>query len=234
VVKTICAKYEWCEKVLGYVILLQGVDESHGLPHTIRVLCNAIELEKKLGKSVDEEALVLATLLHDIGRGFEEYVGLHHAIISAELATGILAEIGIGDEEVDKIKRMILEHSFSLGGRPSSIESCILSDADKLDALGAIGVYRLIETSAMRGRVIVDTVAHVWDKLVKLPEMMCLEESRKIARKRLETLLTYINELVKEIDLYESAVAESFDKALSFLEKQGNRSIDWLEKRELA
>lgn len=205
-------------------MMLQGVDESHGLPHTIRVLCNVYTLVNKLGRSIDEELLVLATLLHDIGRGVEDYIGVHHAVISAEIAQGILAEIGISGEKAEKIKEMILEHSFSLGKKPSTLEACILSDADKLDALGAIGIYRLIETSSMRGRLVTDTLAHVWDKLAKLPGFMCFEESRKIAEEKLGTLLSYVRELSREILVYEDAVSRAFAKALSLLEKRGNRS----------
>lgn len=208
-----------------YVVMLQGIDESHGLPHTVRVLCNVYSLLKRLGRTdIDEESLVLATLLHDIGRGLEEYLGMHHAIISAELARGILSEIGIKGQKAARIRDMILEHSFSLGRKPSTPEACILSDADKLDALGAIGIYRLIETSSMRGRLVTDTLAHVWDKLVKLPGLMCFEESRKIAREKLGILLTYVRELSREVLLYEDAVSMAFERSLSLLEKQGNRS----------
>lgn len=225
VFRYVCNKYRWCEKILLYVVMLQGIDESHGLPHTVRVLCNVYSLLERLGRvNIDEESLVLATLLHDIGRGLEDYLGMHHAIISAELAQGILSEIGIRGAKSAKIRNMILEHSFSLGKRPSTPEACILSDADKLDALGAIGVYRLIETSSMRGRLVTDTLAHVWDKLVKLPSLMCFEESRKIAEEKLGVLLAYVRELSREVLVYEDAVSKAFEKAFSLLEKQGNRS----------
>jgi uncharacterized protein len=204
--------------------MMQGSDESHGLPHTIRVLCNSLYLIEKLQNvNIDEEVVILASLLHDIGRGFEDYLQLHHAELSAILAKPILEEIGIGKAKQKRIIDAILEHSFSIGGKPSSIESCIVSDADKLDALGAIGVYRLIETSAMRSRVAVDTLAHVWEKLVKLPDLMCLDVSRQEAYRRLEVLKEFIDMLKSDILFYEDAIAKSFIIAFDLLEKERKR-----------
>ncbi|BEP17578.1 HD domain-containing protein [Pyrofollis japonicus] len=220
----ICIRYSWCKKIVAYVLMMQGMDESHGLPHTIRVLCNSLYLVKRLQDvNMDEEVVILASLLHDIGRGFEDYLNLHHAEISAILAKPILEEVGISRDKQKHVIDAILEHSFSIGGKPSSMESCIVSDADKLDALGAIGVYRLIETSAMRSRVVADTLAHVWEKLVKLPDLMCLDVSRQEAHRRLKVLKEFIDMLRSEILPYEDAIAKSFTIAFDFLEKERKR-----------
>jgi uncharacterized protein len=206
----LCSRLPWCPKLAGIALLLQGGGEAHGFPHTVRVLCNALRLAEKLeerGETVDLEVLAAAALLHDVGRGFEEELGVHHAILSSIVARIILPGLGFDPGRVERVAKAILEHSFSIGGRPSSLESCLLSDADKLDALGAIGFYRLVETGASMGRTAVDSLAHYWEKLEKLPQLMCTEEARREALERLEKLRMIVETFREELLEYEDAVA---------------------------
>jgi len=202
-----CSLLPWCRRLASIVAVVQGAGEAHGFFHTVRVLCNALRIAENYRDKVDLEVLVAATLLHDIGRSFEEEVGVHHAIISAHLAEAILPSLGFGGERCERVKRAILEHSFSLGLQPSSLESCILRDADRLDALGVVGFYRMIETGVEMGRTLVDTIAHYWEKLEKLPDTMCTSEARVEAARRLEALRLVVEKLRSEILDYEDAVA---------------------------
>ncbi|WP_338252489.1 HD domain-containing protein [Pyrodictium abyssi] len=212
-----CLRSEWCRELLKLVKSVEGGDEAHGFPHTLRVLCRALKLAE--GKNVDYRVLVASALLHDIGRPFENQAGVHHAALSAFMARLILPGLGFSPEEVARVERAILEHSFSLSeknrdkpGSKSSIESCILSDADKLDALGAVGAYRLVETSAQRRRSMRQTLAHYHEKLSKLPDYMCTEEARREAAQLLERLRSFVEWLYEESKDYFD-LAEAVDKA---------------------
>jgi uncharacterized protein len=215
----VCGRFPWCLKLARLALLLQGGGEAHGFPHTVRVLCNALRLAEEYGKhnvSVDLEVLIAAALLHDVGRGFEEETGEHHAVLSSVIARLVLPGLGFSREKVERVARAILEHSFSIGGRPSTLESCILSDADKLDALGAIGFYRLVETGVLMGRTAVDSLAHYWEKLEKLPQLMCTEEGRREALERLEKLRRIVEMFRDELLEYEEAIALLEAEAASF------------------
>ncbi len=205
-VRRVCEEFSWCLPLASFVAVFQGGGEAHGFSHTVRVLCNVLMLAEGV-EGVDLEVLVAAVLLHDVGRGFEEEVGVHHAVLSGFVAERVLPGLGFPRGKVEHVVKAILEHSFSLGLGHSSLESCLLGDADRLDALGAIGFYRMVETGAVLGRTMVDTVAHFWDKLVKLPEMMCSERGRVLALERLERLRRMVEMVREEMLEYEEAVA---------------------------
>ena len=184
--------------------IVMGKDPVHGWPHVERVLGLALRLSEKYRDRIDLEALVVAILLHDIGRRFEEDYGEHHAIISARLARHLLKAMGYGEDFISKIEEIILSHSFSLKKKPKSLEAMILSDADKLDAIGAIGVVRAFMLGGERRETIEDKIKHFHEKLLKLKELLYLEESTRIAERRHKFLEEFLRELEK--DLEESSI----------------------------
>ena len=197
----LCDARPWCRPLLG-VALLQGPDDLHGLGHTLRVLCNALWLLEEEKLEADLDIVIAASLLHDVGRILERWTGLHHAVLSAEIARVLLPLLGFPGEKVERVASAILEHSFSLGGRPSSPESCVLSDADKLDALGAIGFARMIAYGQEAGRLFRDSLRHFREKLEKLPGLMCTEAGRRAAAERLEKLRAMVVALEGELEAY--------------------------------
>ncbi len=183
---------------------VMGRDPVHGWPHVERVLGLVLKLSKKYRDKVDLEALVVATLLHDIGRRFEEDYGEHHAVISARFAGKLLRALGYGEGFAGKVEHIILAHSFSLGIRARTLEAMILSDADKLDAIGAIGVVRVFMLGGERRESISEKIRHFHEKLLKLKELLYLEESIRIAERRHKFLEFFLREL--EEDLRESSL----------------------------
>ena len=176
-----CAGRPWCGRLLAVVRSLALPDDVHGFGHVVRVACMAYNIAvAEYGGGVDLDLVVAAALLHDVGRAAER-PGLHHAVASAEAAKAILPGVG-APVDPEKAARVILEHSFSLGSRPGSPESCSLSDADKLDALGYIGLYRLAYVSALTGRSMGEAVNHYEEKLRRLPDLMCTRVARNAAR----------------------------------------------------
>ncbi|RLE50990.1 MAG: phosphohydrolase, partial [Candidatus Methanomethylicota archaeon] len=150
----------------------------------------------QIGEKLGADLLVLesAALLHDVSQSRER-----HAERSSMEAEKILKEIGFPEEKIPHVISVIREHSFSSGLKPQSLESKILSDADKIDALGAIGIYRAIAYSVEHGRSIDGFVEHVFEKLLKLPERMETEVGKHLAKQRARFLEDFVNQLLKEL-----------------------------------
>ncbi len=114
---------------------------SHDWDHTIRVhnLCMKIGTAEK----ADLETLSIAAYLHDIGRSTQDLSQgkICHAHQGAEMASDILSAYDLKGR-YDNIIHCIRSHRFRNDDRPETLEARILFDADKLDAIGAIGVAR--------------------------------------------------------------------------------------------
>jgi uncharacterized protein len=163
---------------------------SHGYEHTERV----IELCRVLGEALgaDMEILIPAAILHDIGRKQD-----NHAYRGALMARKILEKQGYTG--IDKIVHAIEVHSFSVGGKAETLEAEILSDADKLDAMGAIGVYRVAQYGVEHECDLQESVEHFHEKLLKLKNLLYTDEAKKLAEKRHKYMLGYLEQLDKEL-----------------------------------
>ena len=164
---------------------------THGFEHTIRVfnLCKSIGFNKNADLSV----LLPAALLHDIARDEGD-----HEQASSLRARGILESMNYPEDKISAVGDAISTHSFSGGRSPESLEAEILSDADKLDAIGAIGIYRAAMYSAENGRTIEDFIAHFHEKLLKLKDMLHTEEARRLADSRHRFMLDFLEQHSRE------------------------------------
>lgn len=115
---------------------------SHDWDHTLRVhrLCRRIGLAEGADLLVAE----IAAYLHDIGRGHQDRSNgsLCHADKGAAMAREILARYPLSAERRENIIHCIAAHRFRRGETPRTLEARVLFDADKLDAIGAVGVAR--------------------------------------------------------------------------------------------
>lgn len=198
---------------------------AHGLDHTKRVY----ELCKKLtDENTNSDVLLPAAILHDIARYEEDNDDtgdVDHAVLGADKAEKILKEIGFEDQQVDEIEHCIKAHRFRSDEEPMTREAKILSDADKLDAIGAVGVARMFmlagefqehlyrdvdteeyveENMSENGRV-KDISEHSPNleyelKLKKVPEKLYTEEAKKMARQRLDYMDSFFDRLKEEIE----------------------------------
>jgi uncharacterized protein len=178
------------EKLVDVSKQLQSYIGCHGYEHTERI----IEICNVLGKvlSADMDILIPAAILHDIGRAKE-----NHAQQSAVMAREILEELGY--PKVDDIVHVIEVHSFSAGGEAKTLEANILSDADKLDAMGAIGAYRAAQYGVEHERQQEEFINHFHEKLLKLKDLLYTDEARKLAEKRNKFMLQYLDQLEREL-----------------------------------
>jgi uncharacterized protein len=95
--------------------------------------------------NVDLDVLAAAALLHDIGRVREDQDPsgtTDHALLSADMAETILRGLGESEQLIEQVRHCIMSHRFRSSVDPETQDARILFDADKLDALGAVGVAR--------------------------------------------------------------------------------------------
>ncbi len=181
---------ELLERLLELVKARQPPYGCHGFEHTLRVVETCRLLGEALGANM--EVLLPAAALHDIARGEED-----HADAGGEVAREVLG--GLGYPYVEEVVEVIKAHSYTGGRRPGTMESRILSDADKLDAMGAIGIYRAAMYSAEHGRPLSDFVAHFHEKLLRLPSQLYTPQARAMAVERYEFMLEYLRQLGLEV-----------------------------------
>jgi len=123
-------------------------DASHDFEHVLRVLRMAERIGEAEG--ADMGVLRTAALLHDVAREEERRSGICHAQVGAKRARAILA--GYPEELVSAVAEAIATHRYRADAVPQSLEAQILYDADKLDAIGAIGIARAYAIAGIEGQ----------------------------------------------------------------------------------
>lgn len=174
--------------------LLGGNSGGHDAAHSVRVYENALKIAET-EPACDMIVVSLASILHDVD---------DHKLFDSkdnDNARKFLEDKGIPDEKIEKIVRVINSVSFSKnrGKKPETIEGKIVQDADRLDALGAIGIARTFAYGGEHGRSIEDSVQHFYDKLLLIRDELNTDSAKAIASKRHEFLEAFIVELKEEM-----------------------------------
>ncbi|HDZ18770.1 hypothetical protein LCGC14_1971580 [marine sediment metagenome] len=192
---------EMCLTITQFSKDKMGEDVIHGFSHVKRVLNSCLNIGKKLNANLI--ILEISALLHDIGRKHENKgnMGKNHAEISAGMALNFLTsrDFKLSQEEIDNIIHSIRSHSFSNIALPNTLEAKILSDADKLDALGAIGLFRTIGFAIKKGAGLEKVINHLERKILKLKDQMNLPISKKLAEERNQIILDFYRNIRNEI-----------------------------------
>ena len=136
-------KKETYELIENYMLSCME-DSAHDKEHIYRVLFHALEIAGD-EVDVDDDVLIAACLLHDIGRK-EQFADptLCHAMVGGEKAYRFLMDNGFDEDFAQKVRHCIQTHRFRKSMQPQSVEAKILFDADKLDVTGALGVARTL------------------------------------------------------------------------------------------
>ncbi len=172
---------------------------THGFSHVERVFNLCLHIGKE--EEADLEVLALASLLHDVARPLESAGRVEdHAVEGARIARHFLRSIGYPEEKVKEVAHAIEAHRFSRGPEPETLEAKILSDADKLDAIGAIGVARVFMYSGEHGRSIEDSLAHFEEKILKLKDLMYTKTAKRLAEERHRFTVEFIERIRREIE----------------------------------
>lgn len=119
-------------------------DSAHDKEHIYRVLYTALDIAE-YENNVNYEVLIVACLLHDIGRQEQfDDPSLCHAVVGAEKAYHFLTKNGFSIEFAQEVSSCIRVHRFRSSNPPTSIEEKILFDSDKIDVTGTLGIARTI------------------------------------------------------------------------------------------
>ncbi|MCO8123201.1 HD domain-containing protein [Stieleria sp. TO1_6] len=181
---------------------MAGQQAGHGLDHVERVLHSARLIQAEVGG--DRCVVELAALLHDVGDA-KFHDGVER---SAEFAREILGQLGANDELIEHVAKIVDNISFRKGVASDtlSLEGKIVQDADRLDALGAIGIVRTIEYGAVMGQPFFmpgdesqkTGVGHFHEKLFKLKALLNTEPARRLAGQREQFMRTFLDQFLRE------------------------------------
>lgn len=181
---------------------LDGQGAGHGFDHVQRVLQSARLIAAEAGG--DRFIIELAALLHDVGDAkFHDGVEL-----SGQFAEEILSELDVDQAVIGAVVQIVDNLSFRKrdSAQPLSLEGQIVQDADRLDALGAIGIVRTIEYGAARSQPFYDPenpqaktgVTHFHEKLFQLRELMNTDIARHLAHQREAFMRTFLDQFHAE------------------------------------
>jgi uncharacterized protein len=194
----------------------RDADSAHDFDHVLRVLALAERIATPEGANL--RVVRAAALLHDVGRSRARAEGLDHAQLGATMARVILA--GRAQADVRAVAEAIRTHRFRSGPRPATLEARVLFDADKLDALGAVGIARAFAHGGAHGQRLwapVDEVdADRWAasgddpdehtpvhefvvKLSKLRELLYTAAARRLAEDRHAYMVSFFARLGAEV-----------------------------------
>jgi uncharacterized protein len=192
--------------------LFAGNSDGHGFDHAMRVYRNAVTIAD--GEECDATVVALAALLHDADDP-KIFVTRDNAN-----ARTFLDDAGVGPETAERVIRAINSVSFSKnrGKTPETAEGRIVQDADRLDAIGAIGAARAFTFGGSRGRAMYDpdippktdmnaeeyrksdstSLNHFYEKLFKLKDMMNTPSAKALAEGRDRFLHEFADEFLSE------------------------------------
>lgn len=189
-------------------------DPAHDFEHIIRVCKNVRKIAKH--ENVNLRLVLAAALLHDVvSFPKSDKRSKTSSLRSAEKAKTILKKYHYDEGEISIIVGAIADHSFSRNKIPQTMEGKVLQDADRLDALGAIGIARTFSVGGAENRPIYNvldpfcrrrtpddkswTIDHFYRKLLVLERKMNTKTAKKMARQRTKVLREFLSELGREI-----------------------------------
>ncbi|WP_218830507.1 HD domain-containing protein [Rubrivirga marina] len=207
----------WGERCEAFVRQRMAGDPAHDLAHVRRVVAWAGRLAEAEGARLG--VVVPAAWLHDVVTVAKDSPDRKRASrIAADEAARWLRAEGFPEADLPAVAHAVEAHSFSAGIEPQTVEAEVVQDADRLDALGAIGLARMYAMSAVFGSGIVhpdDPVPsepparalddkrwatdHLFVKLLKLPATMRTEAGRAEAERRAAFLRDFLRQLATEV-----------------------------------
>jgi len=195
--------------------IYEQFDASHDWQHIERVWKNAMDILKDEPEA-DPFTVQLAVLLHDVSD--PKYSGDEGKKKEDE----VLNRLDLSDLQKTQIKSIIQSVSFNGGNEQEArtIEEKIVRDADRLDAIGAIGIARTFAYGGAKGRKLYDleevartsmteeeyrsketaSVTHFYEKLLLLKELMTTRKGKQLAEERHSFMVSFLQQLMKEVD----------------------------------
>lgn len=206
------------EKTIAFVKeTLQGAEGGHDWFHTHRVFLNSQKIAET--EQVDTLVVALGALLHDIAdakfHNGDETVGPK---VAKEFLSSIKVDEGVITHIINIINHISFKNSLSEGEKFTSLELQVIQDADRLDAIGAIGIARAFNYGGFKNRALYDpeiasnlnmnkdeykksaapTINHFYEKLLLLKDKMNTKTGKKLAEKRHQYMLDFLEQFYKE------------------------------------
>lgn len=189
-------------------------DPAHDWQHVCRVAANAARIAPTVG--ADGDIVLAAALCHELVSLPKDHPeAARSGALCAEAARRLLTDLDWSESESAAVAACIAVHGFAAGLAAPTPEARVLQDADRLDAIGAIGIARLFATCAALQRPFYDPadpfaterepddrrwgLDHVYRKLLRLPGQMHTAIARQMAESRLAFLQAYLAQLRQEI-----------------------------------
>lgn len=191
--------------------IYEGFDASHDFQHIERVYQNALAI-LHTEPEADEEVVKIAVLLHDVSD--KKYTN------SKEQEEQLIAGLQISEEKKQHIRDCIAQVSFNGGNEleATSLEAKIVRDADRLDAIGAVGIARTFAFGGAKGRKLYDeaeeartemteeeyrsrntaSVTHFYEKLLLLKDLMTTDQGKQMAKGRHQFMVSFLEQLQSE------------------------------------
>lgn len=185
---------------------------GHDYFHTLRVYKTAARIAEAEG--ADVELVSLAALLHDV----DDRKLSAETYANKDKARAFLRESGVSEPDIEIICKIIAEVSFSEGITPDTLESKCVQDADRLDALGAVGIARTFAYGGSHQREMYNpdippklnmtkeeyanskstSINHFYEKLFLLKDLMNTSTARQIAEQREAFMQSFVDEFLSE------------------------------------
>ena len=189
-------------------------DGAHDAAHVGRVFRNAMRIQEEEGG--DRRVLAVAALLHDcVAVEKNSPQRAEASKLAAEKAKSLLLDTGWLPVDAESVAHAIESHSFSAGIEPTTLEARILQDADRLDAIGMVGVARCFYTAGRMKSALYDhvdpqalerplddkafAIDHFPVKLLTLADGFKTEAGRRMAAERHARLQTFLDQFLDEI-----------------------------------
>jgi uncharacterized protein len=186
---------------------LDGFDSSHDWWHIDRVRNLALYIQQEEHNG-DRFIIEISALLHDVNDKKFRKAGMPSA---EETISKLLNELEVEEVIINEVIRINSYISFSAGSKNEMIstEFLIVQDADRLDAIGAIGIARAFNYGGFRNNPIYipqkekvktesSTIGHFYDKLLRLKDLMNTTTGKKLAEKRHKVLEAFLEEFYSE------------------------------------
>lgn len=196
---------------------IEGSDEydaAHDIAHIKRVVKNAKSILDN--ESADEQIVMAAAWLHDCVILSKNHPDRKKAsTLAAEKAAEFLGSVVYPSNKIPAVAHAIEAHSYSGGIAPNTLEAKIVQDADRLDALGAIGIARCFSVGGELKRPIyhpddpfatsrepddsVWILDHFYEKLFRLPDLLTTVTAKNLAKDRVEYMRSFLKQLSIEV-----------------------------------
>lgn len=227
---------DWQQRYEHWILTHHAQDDAaHDLSHFRRVWATATQLAA--GEEVDRLVLLTACYFHDIVSLPKNHPERSRSSMMAAEKTLAILQSSFADFPVERyaaVSHAIEAHSFSAGITPLTVEAKIVQDADRLEALGAIGLARVFAVSGALGVPLFDpedpfadarelndrayALDHFQTKLLRLPETMQTDAGRQLARQSADVLIQFMARLSAELrgdyDGIDTAVLQRFRDSL--------------------